>query len=140
MILLSLKKVSDTANFILINNYNICISETGVRTNPNNAVVVKNVPPFAWSGRMFDIGVYKEGRLFLIEKKVRVGNQIDFVLQPKLYFAVVHNVRVGHVFESLDITTGLTEFDLSNFPNGIEVTLSQQPGGGQYIFTGESMI
>ena len=89
---------------------------------------------------MFDVGVYKEGRLLVIQPDVHVGNQIDFMLQPKLFFGVVRNMKVGETFTSLEITSSLTEFDLSNFPNGIEVTLSQQPGGGQYIFTGESMI
>ena len=62
------------------------------------------------------------------------------MLQPKLYFGVVRNMHVGDVFTSLEITSALTEFDLSNFPNGIEVTLNEAPGGGRYSFSGQPMI
>ena len=89
---------------------------------------------------MFDVGVYKEGRLLVVQPDVHIGNQIDFMLQPKLYFGVVRNMHVGDVFTSLEITSSLTEFDLSNFPNGIEVTLNQAPGGGRYSFSGQPMI
>ena len=74
-----------------------------------------------------------------IQKEVRVGDQVDFMLQPKLYFGVVSNLKIGDVFTSLQITSSLTEFDLSNYPNGIEVTLTEAPGGGLYTFSGEQM-
>ena len=89
---------------------------------------------------MFDVGVYKEGRLLVTQPDVHVGNQIDFMLQPKLFFGVVRNMKVGDVFTSLEITSSLSEFDLSSYPNGIEVTLNEQPGGGRYSFSGQSMI
>ena len=63
-----------------------------------------------------------------------------FMLKPKLYFGVVRNMHVGDTFTSLEITTSLTEFDLSNYPHGIEVTLNEEPGGGKYSFSGKSMI
>ena len=88
---------------------------------------------------MFDVGVYKEGRLLVIQPDVHVGNQIDFMLQPKLFFGVVRNMKVGETFTSLEITSALSEFDLSNFPNGLEVILNEKPGGGQYSFSGQSM-
>ena len=111
----------------------------GLPANPNNTIVVKNKPPSAWSGRMFDVGVYKEGRLLVTQPDVYVGNQVDFMLQPKLFFGVVRNLNVGDTFTSLEITSSLTMFDLSQFPNGIVVTLNQQPGGGQYSFSGAPM-
>ena len=49
-------------------------------------------------------------------------------------------MNVGDTFTSLEITSSLAEFDLSSYPNGLEVTLNQEPGGGRYIFSGQSMI
>ena len=111
----------------------------GAPTNPNGSIVIKNVPPATWSGRMFDIGVYKNGSLLVVQKDVHIGDQVDFMLKPKLYFGVVRNMVEGDVFTSLEITSSLTEFDLSDYPNGIRVSLKQLPGGGQYEFSGEAM-
>ena len=54
----------------------------------------------------------------MTQPDVCVGNQVDFMLQPKIYFGVVRNMKVGDTFTSLEITSALTEYDLSNFPNG----------------------
>ena len=89
---------------------------------------------------MFDIGIYKADRLLVTQPDVHVGNQIDFMLQPKLFFGVVRNMKVGDTFTSLEITSALTEFDLSDYPNGIEVTLNEEPGEGRYTFSGQPMI
>ena len=112
----------------------------GIPANPNNTVVIKNVQPLAWSGRMFDVGVYKDNRLLVTQPDVRTDDQIDFMLQPKVYFGVVRNMKVGDTFTSLEITSSFEMFDLSNFPNGIVVTLNQAPGGGRYSFSAESMM
>ena len=108
----------------------------GVPENPNNTVVIKNIPPSTWSGRMFDVGVYKDNRLLVTQPDVHIGNQIDFMHQPRLYFGIVRNMQVGDTFTSLEITSSLAEFDLSDYPNGINVTLSQAPGSGKFTFTG----
>ena len=89
---------------------------------------------------MFDVGVYKNGELLVVQKDVHIGDQVDFMLQPKLYFGVVRNMVVSDVFTSLEITSFLTEFDLSEYPDGLKVTLSQTGGGGQYQFTGEHLF
>ena len=133
-------KQSKTKNLTLSFNIIYFSLETGVPANPNNTIVIKNIPPASWSGRMFDVGIYKEGRLLVTQPDVHIGNQIDFMLQPKLYFGVVRNMHVGDTFTSLEITSALTEFDLSNFPNGLEVTLNEAPGGGRYSFSGQAMI
>ena len=75
----------------------------------------------------------------MTQPDVHVGDQVDFMLQPKLYFGVVRNMKVGDTFTSLEITSALAEFDLSNFPNGLIVTLNQEPGGGRYSFSGQPM-
>ncbi len=109
--------------------------------NPNNTIVVKNTPPLGgtWSGRTYDVSLYKSGKLLVTQRDVHVGSQADIELQPKLFFGVVSNLHIGEVFTSLNITEALTEFDLSQFPNGLMVTLTQEPVGGQYTFTGGQM-
>lgn len=107
--------------------------------NPNNTIVIKNKAPSAWSGRLFDVGVFKDSRLLITEPDVHTDNQVDFMLQPKIYFGVVRNMHVGDTFTSLEITSSLEMFDLSDFPNGIVVTLKQSPGGGRYSFAAEEM-
>ena len=38
-------------------------------------------------------------------------------------------------FTSQEITDASEPFDLSKYKNGIEVTLSEEPGGGKYNFS-----
>ena len=77
----------------------------------------------------------------VIQPDIRVGDQAYVLLQPKLYFAVVRNMMVGDIFTSLEITSFQTEIDLSNFPKGLIVTLTERAFdlGGQYFFTASSM-
>ena len=89
---------------------------------------------------MFDVGIYKNGELLVVQKDLHTGDQVDFMLQPKLYFGVVRNMVVSDVFTSLEITSFLTEFDLSEYPDGLKVTLSQTGGGGEYKFIGEHLL
>lgn len=107
--------------------------------NPNNTIVVKNMKPRGWTGRMYNIGLNKSERLLVIQENVHVGDQADFMLQPKLYFGIVRNMQVGQTFKSLEITQSHTEFDLSKYPNGLKVTLTEEASGGAYSFTGESL-
>lgn len=108
--------------------------------NPDNSIVIKNQPPSAWSGRKYDIGIYKDHQLIVLQKDVHTSDQVDFLLQPKLYFGIVRNMQVGDVFTSMEISSALTMYDLSQYPNGIVVTLEQTPDAGKYIFSAESML
>jgi len=75
----------------------------------------------------------------VIQEGVHVGDQADFMLQPKLFFGVVRNMHVGQTFKSLEITQSLTCFDLSEYPNGLKVKLQEELSGGAYTFIGETM-
>ena len=123
-------------------HYNIpaLCTDKGAASNPENTIVIRNKKPKAWSGRKFDIGIYKSKKLLLVQKDVRIGDQVDFTLKPIISFAVVRNMHIGKVFSSLEITSALTEFDLSEYPNGIIVTLKQRGSSGQYEFSAESMV
>lgn len=76
----------------------------------------------------------------LTEKDVHVGEKVYFVLERKLFFSVVHNIPVGRVFSSLQTMSYLVEFDLDDFPDGLEVSLTQQPYGGKYEFAGRNVV
>ena len=76
----------------------------------------------------------------VVQKDVRVEDQVDFVMEPRLFFAVARNMYVGKVFNSLEMSSEMTMFDLSEYPNGIEVTLNQAPGGGEYSFSANSLF
>ena len=105
----------------------------------NELIVVKNIAPKAWSGRDFDVGAYKDDRLLVIEKGVRVKTKADFLLQPKITFAVAQNIAPGQTFTSADITSSQATYDLSKYPDGVLVTLSKGGGGGEYIFDAQAM-
>ena len=107
--------------------------------NPNNTIVVQNMRPQGWTGRMYNIGLNKSGRLLVIQENVHVGDQADFMLQPRLFFGVVRNMQVGDTFKSLEITQSHTEFDLSKYTNGLKVTLTEELSGGAYTFTGQPL-
>lgn len=111
-----------------------------VPKNPNNTITVKNVQPSAWSGQTFDFGIYKNGRCIATEPGVRTNSQVNFLIEPRLYFAVARNVELGPFYKSLEWSTYHSEFDLSKYPNGMIVTLIEKPGGGKYMFTATEML
>ena len=116
------------------------LTVTGLPKNPNNAIVIRNVHPSSWSGRMFDCGIYKNNRLLVVQKEVHINDQVDFMLQPKISFAVARNLQVGPIFTSLEIQSQMTDFDLSEYPTGLVVTLDEELVGGAYTFTGTPML
>jgi len=41
---------------------------------------------------------------------------------------------------TFEVMTHVEKFDLTNFPNGMEITLTEQPGGGKYKFTATNQV
>ena len=109
----------------------------GAAPNPGNNIVVRNIPPPSWEGRQYDVGLYKNGQLLIVHPNLRVGDQAVLLLKPKLFFGLVHDMKEGEIFASAEGITSLTEFDLGDFPNGLQVVLSDVPGG--FVFHGEQM-
>ena len=124
---------------IIIMYVSLFNSDTSAPSNPNNTIVIKNTRPKTWNGRTFDIGVYKNNRLLIVQKDVKVDDQEDFQLQPKLFFAVARNIKIGQTFTSAEISSAFADYDLSDYPDGIVVTLSQAKVGGQYSFSASPM-
>lgn len=113
-----------------------------VSPNSCKGIFVRNIPTSdTRCGQIFDVGVYKDGKLLVVQPDIRVGCQAYFLLQPKLYFAVVRNMMVGDIFTSMEITSIPQEFDLNKYPNGMIVTVSEKAidFGGQYTFTASAM-
>ncbi len=110
----------------------------GVPNNPEGAIAIKNIPPIGWSGRSYNTGIYKGGNLLVTQLDLDLNAQADFIIEPKLFFGVVRSMQVGDIFSSLDAITSLTMFDLTRYPNGINVTLTQAPGSGTYEFSAEA--
>lgn len=102
--------------------------------NPNGAITVKNVRPKAWSGQLFDFRLSKGGSSILLQPDVHSGNQAVFILYPILKFAITRNLEIGETFLSLEISSDVFEVHLDNFPEGVEVILTEEPGGQAFVF------
>ena len=109
------------------------------RPNPNNTILVRNAHCDSWTGRKYNIGLYKNGKLIVVEQDVNVGDQVDFMLKPTLYFAVDKNKTVRATFTCVEISQCFTPFDLSSYQNGLNVILTQETSGGRYLFKGDPM-
>ena len=94
--------------------------------------------PTPWSGGVFNVGLYKDRRLLVVEKDVRVQRQVSFLLKPELIFAVTHNGYArDRTFTAAEISEQST-FNLLHYLNGIVVTLKQTCGGG-YFFSAAAL-
>lgn len=120
-------------------HFNFIYLDKQALPNPNNAIVIKNSTPESWSGQKYDISIYKGGQPFVVEESVHTGDQIDFTMKPVLYFAVTRNLKEGSNFRAIEVTSISEAFNLSEFPNGLKVTLSMLPTGGKYEFTGQEL-
>ena len=79
---------------------------------------MKNLKPGGWSGRKYNIGLYKAHNLLVLKERVCVSEDANLTLQPKLYFGVVkHNMHLGQTISSEEISV-FTPFDLMNYPSG----------------------
>ena len=66
-------------------------------SNPNDAIVVTNIPPMSWSRRKLNIEIDKDGRLLVTQPDISVYSQVQFILQPRLYFGVVCNMSCRYI-------------------------------------------
>ena len=101
-------------------------------------VVVKNTIPSCWNGRKYDVGIFRDGKLLMQSRLLHVGEQVNFLVKPLLYFAVVRNVKFEESVHIGEVSSYETMFDLSKFPTGLDVYLYKRAGGGLYYFKGNS--
>ena len=48
-------------------------TEEAIPVNPDNTIVVRNMKPSSWSGRPFNFGLFKGGKLLVVQRNVGIG-------------------------------------------------------------------
>ena len=75
---------------------------SGVPLNADNAIVVRNVTPVAWSGREYGVEILKEtSRLMRVE--VLVGEEASIVLSPYSTLELFGQARLLANFKCLRV-------------------------------------
>ena len=74
----------------------------------------------------------------LTSDQVHVGDQAVFLIKPILFFTIARKFKTGEKFKSLEVMSRKEMFDLSKFQTGMNITLTEEPGGGKYVFTAET--
>lgn len=120
--------------------------------------VIYNKPPSntPWGGRMVDVALYKDEKMLVIKRNLRVGDYAEMKPTSKLYFscmevpspstsgfdinAIFSNKRASGVCEEdTDFYDAefsrLTAIDLSNFTNGLDIHLKENESNGMLSFT-----
>ncbi len=110
------------------------------KRNYNGAITIKNKPPTEWNGQLFTCELQKGGKTILLQPDVRTGNEAVFILEPVLKFAVTRNIQVSKTFLSLELSQNDFIVNLENYPNGVEVIVTEEPGGLYYNFTAKTLL
>ena len=131
------------------------LESVGARSDGMYAIL--NQKPDTWSGRLVNVGLYKDSKLFILEPSVGVDSYAEMTVSNKLYFAVVvHSdfITNGKMFVPLFVNalseqnsantllpevvaaqvSQLKEVDLNQYPNGVKVTITQDKGTLRFIF------
>ena len=113
--------------------------------------VIHNRPPTTWTGRRINIGIYKEDKLLLLHKNLCVGEYCELRPTKKLYMCcMTEESPDGHVVSllgkkdsigTIDVAfTPLVQVDLTHYPNGVDIELTEVEVSGQVKFTPKAHI
>ena len=132
------------SNFIELDYFGLIFScLDSIISRSNRLCAVFNKPPLSgdqWEGRAISIGLYKGGDLFMAQPNVGVGNYVEFELHQKLYFGVLVNWEdLTSIDEILEVSQ-ITEIDLAQFPNGLDIKLTQDSNTKRFKFSTKSKI
>ena len=109
---------------------------TNQDVNNEGTVVVKNLKPPGWSGRKYNIGLYKSDNLLVVKENFPVGEGARLNLETKLYFGIVKSkICLGQTISGEEISV-LTPFDITEYLGGLQVTLSAEANSGKHSFSG----
>ena len=110
------------------------------KRNRFGAITIINRNPKEWDGRLYNCELRKGSRIILLQPDVRTNNEAVFLLQPALKFAISRNLNIQKTFMAFEISGDEFIVNLENYPNGVEVTLTELPGGLYYNFTARSLL
>ncbi len=80
--------------------------------------------------QQLDIGLAKSGTPLVVKRRVAQGDQANFKLTPKLYFAYVTDIQAGELIKSDVSAAKLHELDLTNLKSvDIELSIADQNTG-----------
>jgi hypothetical protein len=82
------------------------------------------------ASQKIDIGLAKDGTPLVIKRKVSKGDQANFKLTPKLYFAYATDLQEGDLIKSDVSASKLYELDLTNLKS-IDLELSADEHSGE---------
>ena len=139
---------------ITIRRINLSVLLAKAPPNKHGVYMIYNKPPAAWSGRKLNIGLYKDEKVLIVKRDLRVGDYVELKPTNKLYFccmesasptsprfdinAVFTNARSVNRGDSIDFFdaefTPLTKIDLHQYPNGMEVIVQENEMSGQILF------
>jgi hypothetical protein len=86
------------------------------------------------ASQKIDIGLAKDGTPLVIKRAVSKGDQANFKLTPKLYFAYANDLQEGDLIKSDVSASNLYELDLTNLQS-IDLELSADPITGEKKWT-----
>ena len=75
----------------------MCCVDVVAPRNPGGSIVVKNMKPSSWSGRPFNFGLYKNGKLLLAQHNIGIGSQVRYQEPVMLNILLIVVVHVGCV-------------------------------------------
>ena len=122
--------------------------------NSHGVYIIYNKPPAAWSGRKLNIGLYKDEKVLIVKRNLRVGDYVELKPTNKLYFssmdvespsspgfdlnAIFENARRGSIRDDTDFFdaefTPLIQVDLQNYSNGMDIIVQENEMSGQILF------
>ena len=126
--------------------------------NSHGVYMIYNRPPATWTGRKINVGVYKDDKLLIVKHNVRVGDYCELKPTHKLYMCCMiipsptcapgHNEiwnlfappkRSSNIIDDIDIEfTPLVQIDLANYPNGVDINVTEIEVSGQIKFIPKS--
>ena len=143
-----------TLIIIIIRRINFSFLLAKAPPNNHGIYIIYNKPPAAWSGRKLNIGLYKDEKVLLVKRNLRVGDYVELKPTNKLYFssmevgspsspgfdlnAIFETARRGSIREDIDFFdaefTPLVQIDLQNYSNGMDVIIEEHEMSGQILF------
>ena len=115
--------------------------------------MIYNKIPSAWPGRKINVGVYKDNKLLIVARELRVGDYCELKPTNKLYMCCMtvpsDTVDISTIFHpeykrssfSHDDTdyidmefSPLVQIDLTNYPNGVDIDVTEVEVSGQINF------